>query len=291
LLKPLRRAQPSLKIIFDMVDAYFIRLEREHGVTNDPRSAKEAQMYREIELRAARASDLVWCASSEDKKAVAREAPGVRIEVVPTIHPLQARGRMFAERSDLLFLGNLSHRPNADAVHFFVRDIFPLVKRSMPEVKFHIVGDNVPPEIAAYASEDVRVAGYLPDVGPLYRSCRLMVVPLRYGAGIKGKLGESMSYGLPVVTTSIGAEGFGLIDGNEVLIADEPQAFAGAVVRGYRQQDLWEGLAERGRLHIEKNFTPEVIAETINSSVQEMKLNGADASAANGITRDKRVNF
>lgn len=270
LMNPLRRADPSLKIVLDMVDVYFIRLERECRVTNDPRVAAEAQKYREVELRLARETDLVWCASSEDRKTMAREVPDIRIEVIPTIHPLHPRGKLFEEREHLLFIGNLAHRPNADAVHHFLRNIFPLVKRSLPDVKLYIVGDNVTPDIADYAREDVQVLGYVPDVEPLYRSCRLMIVPLRYGAGIKGKLGESLSYGLPVVTTSIGAEGFGLVDGDEVLIADEPQAFASAIVRGYGQPDLWERLAEHGRRFIEKNFTPEVVAKVINSSVREL---------------------
>jgi GT2 family glycosyltransferase/glycosyltransferase involved in cell wall biosynthesis len=267
-LPALRSRNASLKIIFDMVDTYFIRLEREHRLTLDERTAEEARRYRELELRLVRASDLVWCASSEDKRAVAHEAPEVRIEVIPTIHPLRARGESFAGRAHLLFLGNLSHRPNADAVHHFMRDIFPLVKRALPGVKFYVVGDKATPEIAAYASADVEVLGYVPDIEPLFRNCRLMVVPLRYGAGIKGKLGESLSYGLPVVTTSTGAEGFGLTDGVEALIADDPQTFAAAVVRAYEQEDLWERLAERGRRHVEKHFTPEVVAEVVNSSVR-----------------------
>lgn len=267
-LPALRSRSPSLRIIFDMVDTYFIRLEREHRLTLDEGTAEEARRYRELELRLVRASDLVWCASSEDRKAVAREAPEVRIEVVPTIHPLHTRGKSFARREHLLFLGNLSHRPNADAVHHFIRDIFPLVKRALPGVKFYVVGDRVTPEIAAYASADIEVLGYVPDIEPLFRDCRLMVVPLRYGAGIKGKLGESLSYGLPVVTTPTGAEGFGLTDGVEALIADDPQAFAAAVVRAYEQEDLWERLAERGHRHVEKYFTPEAVAEVINSSVR-----------------------
>lgn len=276
-----RRSSSSLKIVFDMVDAHFIRLAREHELMRDARTAEEAGTYREIELRLARACDLVWSTSFEDKKAVADEVPGARIEVIPTIHPLHARGQAFKERAHLLFLGNLAHRPNADAVHHLMRDIFPLVKKSLPGVKLYIVGDNVTPEIAAYAAPDVEVLGYVPDVEPLFRSCRLMVVPLRYGAGIKGKLGESLAYGLPVVTTTIGAEGFGIKDGVEALIADEPQAFASAVVRGYEQEDLWERLAEQGRRHIEKHFTPEVVAEIINASLREIGLTELEARAAN----------
>jgi GT2 family glycosyltransferase len=273
LINSLRGINPALKIVFDMVDTYFIRLEREHRLTQDAGRAEEARRYREIELRLARASNLVWCASSEDRQAVAREVPEVRIEVVPTIHPLHTRGRSFAERADILFLGNFAHRPNADAVHHFMRDIFPLVKRQLPGVKLYVVGDNATPEIAAYASTaDVQVLGYVPDVEPYFHNCRLMVVPLRFGAGIKGKLGESLSYGLPVVTTSTGAEGFGLTDGVEALIADEPQAFAASVVRAYEERDLWERLAEHGYRHIEKYFTPEVVAEVINALVREPGL-------------------
>jgi GT2 family glycosyltransferase len=272
LINSLRGINPSLKIVFDMVDTYFIRLERERHVTRDERAAADARRYREIELRLARASNLVWCASPEDREVVAREAPEVRIEVVPTIHPLHTRGRSFAEREHLLFLGNLAHRPNADAVHHFLRDIFPAVKSALPQVKLYVVGDSVPPEIAAYASADVEVLGYVPDVEPFFRNCRLMVVPLRYGAGIKGKLGESLSYGLPVVTTSTGAEGFGLTGGVEALIVDEPREFAAAVVRAYEREDLWERLSEQGYRHVEKHFTPEVVARVIESSMRELGL-------------------
>jgi GT2 family glycosyltransferase/glycosyltransferase involved in cell wall biosynthesis len=272
LINSLRQINPALRIVFDMVDTYFIRLEREHRVTRDERLAAEARRYREIELRLVRASNLVWCASSADKTAVAHEAPEVRIEIIPTIHPLHGRGAHFAAREHLLFLGNLAHRPNADAVRHFVRDIFPHVKAALPGVKLYVVGDNVTPEVAACASEDVLVLGYVPDVEPLFRKCRLMVVPLRYGAGIKGKLGEALSYGLPVVTTSTGAEGFGITDGVEALLADEPQQFASAVVRAYREEDLWERLAEHGYRHVEKHFTPEVVAEVVNASVRELGL-------------------
>ncbi|HZH31317.1 MAG TPA: glycosyltransferase [Pyrinomonadaceae bacterium] len=282
LIDSLRRIKPSLKIVFDMVDAYFIRLEREHLVTQDARTAEEVARYREIELRLARACDLVWCNSSGDKESVASEAPEVRIEVIPTIHPLHPRGPGFAERAHLLFLGNLAHRPNADAVHYFMRDIFPAVRRALPQVKLYVVGDNVTPEIAAYASTEVEVLGYVPDVEPLYRRCRLMVVPLRYGAGVKGKLGESLSYGLPVVTTSTGAEGFGLTGGVEALIADEPGEFAAAVVRAYEREDLWEQLSEHGYRHVEKYFTPEVVAEVVNSSVRELGLTQTALRAGDG---------
>jgi glycosyltransferase involved in cell wall biosynthesis len=108
------------------------------------------------------------------------------------------------------------------------------------------------------------------DIHSFWQRCRVLVAPIRFGAGVKGKIGEAMSYGLPVVTTSIGAESFGFTPDHDVLISDEPAAFAGSVVRLYSQKELWEKLAENGRRHIEKYFTPEVVAETINNSISDV---------------------
>ncbi|MDT7602628.1 MAG: hypothetical protein QOF61_625, partial [Acidobacteriota bacterium] len=114
IIPAIRRAAPGAKIVFDMVDVHFIRLEREARVTRDERTAAEAARYRELEARLARESDLVWCNSEDDRRAMQGLAPGVRLEVIPTIHTPHARGKDFDARRDLLFLGNLAHTPNRD---------------------------------------------------------------------------------------------------------------------------------------------------------------------------------
>src|SRR5262249_48696085 len=134
----------------------------------------------------------------------------------------------------------------------------------------HIVGDNVSDEIRAYASANVNVAGHLPDVEPLLRTCRVFVAPIRFGAGVKGKIGEAMSYGVPVVTTSIGAEGFGLTHRVNIMIGDDPQSFADNVVALYTQPELWQRIALNSRRHIAENFAPGVISQTINDSIKDM---------------------
>jgi GT2 family glycosyltransferase len=269
IIPAIRRAAPQIKIVFDMVDVHFIRLEREARVTNDAHIEEEARRYRQIETALARTSDLIWCNSTDDKSAMERAAPSVRIEVIPTIHTPRDRGKDFAARRDLLFLGNLAHPPNRDAVHFFVREVLPRVREHIADAKLFIVGDNVSPEIAAYASADVWVLGYVPDIEPLFASCRVMVAPLRFGAGVKGKIGESLAHGLPVVTTSIGAEGMGFTDGAQALIADEAHAFADATVRAYTDAALWQKLSERGYAHVAEHFTPEVIESVVNDSLRE----------------------
>ncbi len=264
------RADRRIKIIFDTVDVHFVRLEREFAVSADEGFAKQAARYRELEIDLARRSDLVWCTTDEDKKAIGREAHGVPIEVIPTIHRPHGRGPAFDARRDILFIGNFHHSPNADAVHHFVEEIYPLIRREIPEARFNVVGDNAPPEIRAYASDDVWILGYVPDIDPLFESARVFVAPLRFGAGMKGKIGEALAYGVPVVTTSIGAEGIGLRHDEEALIADAPRDFADAVIRLYRNRDLWERLATSGYRHVEQHFTPQVVGETINRSVKEL---------------------
>jgi glycosyltransferase involved in cell wall biosynthesis len=199
-----------------------------------------------------------------------REVPGRRIEVVPTIHELHERGKSFVDRQGLLFIGNLAHRPNEDAVLFFLREVYPRVRQMLPDVGLDIIGDCSSSAIAAYDSKEVRILGYLPDVEPHLRNARVFIAPLRFGAGIKGKVGEAMARGIPVVTTSIGAEGFGLTHELDVMIADDPESFAAAIKQLYSDEKLWRRIATNSRLLIEKHFTPEVIAETINNSIKQV---------------------
>ena len=270
LLNRVRRLAPQAKIIFDPVDTHFQRLEREYRISGNKKTLRASEKYRKLESRLARESDLVWCAATEDKHLMNAASPGTQIDVVPTIHELHDRVSSFEERSDLLFVGNMAHSPNADAIHYFMREIYPRIHEAMPEVKVKIIGDDPAGEIRGYDSQQVSVLGYVPVIESWLERSRVFVAPLRFGAGIKGKIGEAMSYGLPVVTTSIGAEGFGLTHGVDVMIADEAQAFADAVVQLYASRELWKTLANNGWRRIQNNFTPEVIAKIINHSIRQL---------------------
>lgn len=270
MLSRIRRSAPGTKIIFDPVDTHFQRLEREYRISGNKKTLRASERYRKLESRLARASDLVWCASIEDKHLMQTASPGTRIEVVPTIHELHERVSSFEQRSDLLFVGNMAHSPNADAVHYFMREIYPRINQALLDVKVQIIGDDPAGEIRLYDSEQVSILGYVPGIEGFYQRSRVFIAPVRFGAGIKGKIGEAMSYGLPVVTTSIGAEGFGLTHGVDVIIADGPSAFADAVVQLYTSKELWGTLANNGWYRIQNNFTPEVIAKTINHSIRRL---------------------
>jgi GT2 family glycosyltransferase/glycosyltransferase involved in cell wall biosynthesis len=268
LLSPIRRADPRTRIVFDMVDAHSLRLSREHELTGDADVAREAQRYRVMESRLARECDMVWCASSADEEFMRRLSPGIVATVVPTIHPRRERGLPFEEREHILFVGNFRHRPNADAVHFYAREVLPRVRESLPNVELLLVGDNAPKEFAEYEGAGVRVLGYVPDIEPVFERARVSVAPLRFGAGINGKIGEALAHGLPVVTTNIGAAGIGLRDGEEALIADSPEELAAVTVRLYTDAALWRRLSDKGYEHVERHFSPRVVRKVVNDSVR-----------------------
>ena len=272
LIPSLRQVNRQMKIVFDMVDASFVRLSREYQVTGVQGRAEEAWHLEELELGLAEASDQVWCASPADKKAVSKRVPEERIAVIPTIHALKTRGKSWSEREGLLFIGHLSHRPNSDAIHYFMQEIFPLIRKSCPSLIFNIIGSNPSAEIKAYHSEQVRVMGYVPDIDPFFHSAHVFIAPLRFGAGVNGKIGEALSYGLPVVTTSIGAEGLGLVHGRDAMIADNPLEFAEHVLEVYRNNELWQRLSDCGYQHIENYFTPKVIGERIETSLRNLGI-------------------
>jgi glycosyltransferase involved in cell wall biosynthesis len=151
-----------------------------------------------------------------------------------------------------MFIGAFSHSPNSDAVFHFLREIFPLVLEKL-DINFYIIGKNPPEELLCLQTPNVIATGYVPDITPYFEKCRVMVAPLRYGAGVKGKLTQSMSLGVPFVTTSVGAEGMALEDQRHCFVADDPAAFADRVIRLYTERELWKSFRENSlQLAIER---------------------------------------
>ena len=157
-----------------------------------------------------------------------------------------------------------------DAVQFFVSSIFPELRRTIPGVKFYVVGSNPTDAIRSLASEDIVVTGYVPDASEYFRNCRLSVAPLRIGAGVKGKVNMSLAYGLPAVVTSIAAEGMHLVDGENALIADDPPAFIAAVQRLHHSEALWAKLSANGMKNVEEHFSFEVASRELDRLLDDV---------------------
>jgi glycosyltransferase involved in cell wall biosynthesis len=248
-------------------------------VEKNPLMAERAERTRLDELKLIRESDAVIVVSPVEKDLLAREATDANVHVVQLVIPEEPEGPGFDARRDILFIGGYQHSPNVEAVLYFVREVLPALRRELPDMKFLVLGSRPPAEIRELASEHVQVLGFQKDITPYFNACRLMVAPLRFGAGIKGKLGTSFSYGLPVVSTSIGAEGMYLQHGREVLIADDPREFADAVVRLYGDRELWNRLSRAGRQLVRERYSPEVIRQGLAEVIESIHKRG-DLKAA-----------
>jgi glycosyltransferase involved in cell wall biosynthesis len=269
----------NAKVVYDPVDLHWLRMERESIIKDDDVLRQKAENYRRIERFNAAAADMVFAVTPEEKSQILEEVKNAQVEVIPTIHDCVESAKPLAGRKNLLFVGHYAHSPNEDAVGYFVKEIFPLIRQDIPGVVFYMVGSNITDKVKSLANENVVAVGYVPDLTPHLDGCRVFVAPLRYGAGIKGKIAQSMSFGLPVVTTSIGAEGMGLIDGEHVLIADSPDAFARAVVRLYTDDLLWERMSLNALLHIKSNFSKVVVQAKLNQ-IFATEVDGIGSSIA-----------
>lgn len=254
---------PWATIVYDTVDLHYVRERRYGEILGDLGACRASDATREIELAMVRAADLTLTVSPEERQTLLGEVPDATIFVVPNIHADRPVSLERDQRHGLLFVGSFLHDPNRDAAHHLVRDVMPLLRRALPEVRLTIAGSNPTPDIEALATHDVEVLGWVPELEPLYEQSRIFVAPLRYGAGMKGKIGESLSNGVPTVTSTIGAEGMGLVHGEHVLVADDPASFADEVVRLYSDKELWSRLAEQGRSHIVGRYSPATVREHV----------------------------
>jgi len=252
-IEDIRKYCHNAKIVYDTVDLAYVRELRRADVENDPQIRKKAEEIKKVELEMARKSDVTLVVSTSEKETLQKEDPSLNVQVISLIHTIIESTKPFTERRDLLFLGAFLHVPNVDAALWFIREIFPRIRVLEPGIRIFIVGDRPPSEILALSSDDVIVTGYVKDLSGYFNDCRVFVAPLRYGAGVKGKINQSMSRGLPVVTTHIGAEGMGINDGEHVLIADDPEVFAQKVLKLYRDEDLWKTIAVNATEHIRQN--------------------------------------
>ncbi len=254
-LFPVRAHAIRAKVAYDTVDLHWVRMERAAELSGDRQMMESAQYYKRIERFSAAASDVVLALTMPDKDALLKEDASLNIGILPTIHSSADMGGPWHKRRDLMFIGGFWHQPNEDGVCYFVEHILPLVLRELPDVVFNIIGSHMTDRVSNLASSSVRALGYVPDPTVYFTESRVFVSPLRFGAGMKGKIGHSMSHGLPVVTTSIGAEGMMLVDGETALIADDPQSFGQAVIRLYTDERLWQDIAARSVSHIAHHFS------------------------------------
>lgn len=268
------REHTAMKIIYYGHDLHFLRLMREYELTADLKKKREADYWKSIEFSVMQKAAVSYYPSALEVEAVHRVDEHIKVKAITAYVYEQFIEQLnpdFAGREGLLFVGGFSHPPNADGVLWFAREIFPLIREKLGKVNFYVVGSKVTREIEELEQpgNGIIIKGFVSDeeLARLYGAVRMVVVPLRYGAGVKGKVVEAVYHGAPVVTTTVGAEGIPGAD-RALCIADEPEAFAGEVVRLYGDDQELNAMSEQTQRLIRKYFSLEAAWQVIEEDFQ-----------------------
>jgi len=261
----LRSFAPQARTVFDTVDLHYLRERRGAEIAGDAGLLRNAERTRARELAVMDQVDVTVLVSAAEREQLRIDAPGATVELISNLHEVAGAGPDWAERRDLVFVGGFRHPPNLDAMQWFIGDVFARIRAQLPGIRFHCIGAAVPDSLRELAATQpgVEIHGFVPDVVPYMDGVRIAVAPLRFGAGVKGKVNLSMAHGQPVVATTCGVEGMHLRDGEDVLVADDAEAFAQAVVRLYQNEALWRRLSTAGLQNIVDHFSLDAARATV----------------------------
>lgn len=271
-MRSVRQYCPKAKVIFYPHDLHFFRLAREAQILNNPEKMAISQAEKDKELDAIRSADASIVVSTFEHDILKQELSARNIHVWPLILDVPGTKKTYTQRQDIVFVGGYRHTPNVDAVKYFAKDVMPLLRPKLTGVRFFAVGSNSPEELQDLAREDIVICGFVEDLNSLYDTVRVSVAPLRFGAGIKGKIGTAMAAGLPVVATEMATEGMGLIPGKHILVANNPEGLAEEIIRVYNDEMLWNKLSRAGIEFSKQTWGAEAAWSTLNNILKNFNM-------------------
>lgn len=252
---------PRAAKIFYTVDMHGLRSEREAELKGDRDAILAARQLVAAEQRMIRRTDLTVVLSVFEEKML-REQGFTNIEVLPLLRDVPGSGpKGFDARRDVVFIGGFQHTPNGDAVRWLIDEIWPRVRklaatRGIASPKLRIVGSQMPDWVRAASGDDIEAVGYVADLEPVFHEARLSIAPLRYGAGLKGKIATSLGYGVPAIGTGIAFEGMPGAGLDEVTLrGDTPDELARLVVEMMSDAARWDRVARAGVRYAEQHFS------------------------------------
>jgi len=251
-----RRYQPAARLIYSVADLHHLRLARQAAVEARPELARRAATLRRQELLAVLQADAVITHSRVEAAVLAHQAPGAQVQVVPWAVRPGASPRPWANRHGIVLVANFAHEPNADGLLWLAREVMPLVWPNAPDVTLTVAGAGLPAGIARLLTDvRLKLLGHVPDLRPLLAGARLAVAPLRYGAGIKGKVLEAWAAGLPCAMTPIAAEGLPLDATLTGSVAADAQSLAQLILALHIDPAHNTALSRAGRAALRRHFS------------------------------------
>ncbi|RKE77749.1 glycosyltransferase family 4 protein [Chryseobacterium sp. AG363] len=264
--KKMKAILPSAKFIYDMVDIHFLRFKR--AIELEPTRISLKKNYKHffrLETVVAPQLDYIIAISDKEKEIMSQYADKNKIVTISNIHYPKidiSERKSFSESKGITFIGSI-HEPNIDAVKFLYDKIMPIVWKTNPELEVSIIG-NVAEKLDLKLFPKFKFLGFVESIEEHFMNSKIMVAPLRFGAGVKGKIGQAFEYFFPVVTTDIGAEGMKLTDKKNVLIANDENSFAEAIIQLNNDEELWNTLS-RNSVDSLRAFSPEEVKEKLKT--------------------------
>lgn len=261
----IRQHFPKARILYSVADLHFLRLERQADVEKDPVLRQKAEQMRRLELGAMFFVDCVIVHSPAEAELLATLAPSVEVQVIPwTVEPREI-AHTKEERPAIAFIGGYRHEPNIDAAKWAAESLMPCLRKEVPGIELLLVGSHMPTEVSALAEQDIVPLGYVPSLDTVFERVRLTIAPLRYGAGLKGKVLESFAAGIPCVMTTVAAEGLDLPKAMQPLVVDEPAEIAARVAKLCRDKAEYRRIVDACKAYMSAHYS----AQRIDALVKE----------------------
>ena len=262
-----RAWQPHARVVYSLADLHHIRIGRQAAIQGNDEQLEHSVRLKARELAAMRLVDAVITHSDEEATYLAREAPGANVHVVPWALVPRRRAVALRHRADIAFIGGYRHAPNADAVRWLSQAVMPLVWERDPGIACQIVGPDWPDTLAASMDPRMRLVGQVQRLDEMFGSVRLTVAPLRFGAGIKGKVLDSLAAGVPCAMTPIAAEGLPLNGQLRRLVAESPVAFAELILDLYHRSGLNRSRADAGLEMVAQHYTENAVRDALAPAI------------------------
>lgn len=262
---------PQALVLIDSVDIHYNRFFSKAILTGKLSDFEYAETIKQLELAAYQQADLIIAVTEDDGHLLKRCAT-LTNRSTAKYSPYPCIYRVSPPYTKLIFVGTFNHEPNIDAVLYFCNEIFPLLLEMNSNFTLEVIGPNPPESVKALQSDKIIIRGFVENLEEYYRTAHISVAPLRFGAGMKGKIGEALSFGLPVVTTKIGVEGFGLSPGENILIAETPLDFAESILQLSQDNQLYKKLSTNGYNFIKNNYSEEATRARLSKLINQALL-------------------
>ncbi|MGZ8944502.1 MAG: glycosyltransferase [Methylococcaceae bacterium] len=267
----IRMLQPNARMVIDSVDIVYARLFAKAKLENNADYYEEAECIKNRELATYAQADLIVTITPEDTNILLQDQPDTNTFIIPNIHEIHASDGEKTPFPSLIFIGIFSHEPNVDAVLYFYREIWPQIVKNHPDCHWFIIGGNPPPEIQSLACRNIEVTGYVPETLPYLKKSWISIAPLRFGAGMKGKVGEAMAAGIPVVTTDFGAQGLDVINGKQLLVASTADEYAEQINNLIVDSKKRTYVGDQGLLFIQSHYSIQAVNIILNTFIHKIE--------------------